>query len=163
MHRQISSRKLAVFGIASAALYGALAATIPNRFLLEVFNCLFLGVVGTVTVVFFPLFLRAIRVREFDRVSQLTIGIILTWFSLILSRGVSVAIQATDEQTRLAATPLIAFAAYIAILGGILHVTAPGMLEGKWRYNKGILAIGLLVGAVIATVAIILQRNGIDV
>lgn len=161
MHRLISSRRLAVFGIAAAVLYGVLSALVPDRFLVQVFNGLFLGVVGTVTVVFFPLFWRAIRVREFDRVSQLTIGIILTWFSLILSRSVSALIEATDEATRLTAAPVIAFAAYLAILGGILHITAPGMVEQKWKYNKRILAFGLFVGAIIATVTIIVQRDGL--
>lgn len=161
MHRLISSRRLAVLAVAAAVLYGVLIATVPDRFLVQVFNGLFLGVVGTVTVVFFPLFWRAIRVRNFDRVSQLTIGIILTWFSLILSRGTSALIEATDEATRQHAAPVIAFAAYIAILGGILHVTAPGMVEDKWKYNRGLLAFGLFVGFIIAAVTIIVQREGL--
>lgn len=159
MHRLISSRKLALFGVAAAFLYAALVVFVPSRFLVEVFNGVFLGVVGTVTVVFFPLFWRAIRVREFDRVSQLTIGIILTWFSLILSRSVSVLIEATEESVRAQAAPVIAFAAYLAILGGILHITAPGMVETKMRYNKRLLFVGLAIGGLIATGAILFQRS----
>lgn len=161
MHKFISSRKLVLFAVIAAALYAVLALLLPERFLMELFNGVFLGVVGAVSVVFFPLAIRAIRNKTFDRVSQLVVGIILTWFSLIGSRALSVLINATGEATRIAASPIIGLLAYMAILGGVLHVTAPGMVENEWKYNKGLLACGLFVGFIVAGIAIFVQRNGL--
>lgn len=160
MHR-ISSRKLVSFALMAAALYFVLLLTVPAGLLTEVFNGVFLGIVGTVTVVFFPLFVRSIRKREFDRVSQMTIGIMLTWVSLILSRSISTAVNAAGPELRTQAAPLIALAAYVAIIGGILHVTAPGMVENEWRYNKRLLATGVIVGLIVAAVTIAVQRQGL--
>lgn len=151
---------LLLAGIA-AAFFGLLVTVVPKHALTEVLNGVFLGIVGAVTVVFFPLFLRSLRAREFDRVSQLTMGIILTWFSLILSRILSVYINATSPAMREVVTPLIAFVTYLAILGGILHITAPGMVEEKWKYNKGLLAVALVIGLLIAAVAVYVQRTGL--
>lgn len=158
--RQILKSRLAQFGAIAVITYVMLVITVPNMILLSLMNSLFLGVVGMVTIVFFPLFIRALKDKAFDRVTQLTIGIILTWFSMIGGRIASVMITTTGEASRIAISPYIAAIAYLAIVGGILHVTAPGMVEHEWRYNKRLLVVGLLVGLLIASGTIFLQTHG---
>lgn len=154
-------------GLANAAivaliLYIVLLLALPTRVFVELLNGIFLGMVGAVTVVFFPLFWRSVRQKKFDRVAQLTIGIILTWFSLILSRSLNVLGKITGETVALASSPLVTLAAYLAIVGGVLHITAPGMMDDRLKYNKGLLAGALIVGAVIACFTIFAQRNGLS-
>lgn len=163
MHRIISSRKLLLLTIAATIVYSLLVALVPTRLLMEILNALFIGIVGAVTIVFFPLFLRSIRLKKFDRVSQLTMGIILTWVSLIINRTLSIYINATDNDVRAMLAPAIAFAAYVAILGGILHISAPGMVEDHWKYNKGVLFLGIVFGVILAGTAIYLQQSGLPV
>lgn len=158
-------KRVAKYGLLNAALiaaivYIALAVLVPSRYLIEVLNGLFLGLVAAVTIVFFPLFLRAVQTKNFDRVSQLTIGIILTWCSLIVSRSLNTIGRVTGTMDTISSSQFVAFAAYLAIVGGILHVTAPGMVEDKLRYNKGLLLLAVVIGSVVATVAVILQRKG---
>lgn len=143
--------------LAALGLYLLSIIIVPAHVLIPILNGIFLGLVGAVTVVFFPLFWRSIRQKRFDRVAQLTIGIILTWASLILSRSASTINRIVGPEA-VTNTHLVTLAAYLAILGGVLHVTAPGMLEDKLRYNRGLLALSLLIGGVIAGVAIYLQK-----
>lgn len=141
-------------------LYLIATVILPTRVFIEILNGIFLGLVVAVTVVFFPLFRRAVVQRNFDRVAQLTIGIILTWASLILSRSASAIGRITGNTEAIAQSPIIPVAAYLAILGAILHVTAPGMLDDRLKYNKGLLAGAILAGAAFACLTIYLQRTG---
>lgn len=153
---RLTRRKLIVFTAAAAVLFFVLDHFFPAAFLVQIFNGMFLGLVGAVAVVFFPLFWRAITRREFDRVSQLSIGIILTWVSLIISRSLNVIGQTQGDLNRLPPSA-IALAAYLAIIGAVLHITAPGMVEQRWVYNKGILIAAVFAGLLIGATAILFQ------
>ena len=123
-------------------------------------NGVFLGLLGAVAVVFAPLIWRAIRARDFDRVSQLVIGIVLNITSLCILRAVSTVSRATDSTWFLKDSPFIALAIYMAILGSILHITAPGMVEARLEHNRRLLFAAIVIGLVIAAVTIIFQRTG---
>lgn len=159
--RLLTASGFANAALLATALYVLALVALPTRVFVEVLNGLFLGMVVAVTVVFFPLFVRAISQRKFDRVAQLTIGIILTWLSLIISRSVNAMGKVLGNTEVLATSPMVTLAAYLAILGGVLHVTAPGMLDDRLRYNKSLLLFAGALGLTIALIMIYLQRNGL--
>lgn len=145
--------------LVAAGVYLLGVVLLPQSVFIELLNGLFLGMIVAVTVVFFPLFWRSVRQRRFDRVAQLTIGIILTWLSLILSRSASTYSRILGDTSTMTGSHVVTLAAWLAIVGGILHVTAPGMLDDKLRYNRGLLLLAALIGVGVAAVAIILQRT----
>lgn len=157
--KRLTRRTLLMASLVALSVYLVLAAALPTRILVAVMNGLFLGMVVSVSVVFAPLIKRAVLLRDFDRVAQLTIGIFLSWTSLIISRSVNTYGKIFDKPGEAAGSGMVAVAAYLAILGGILHVTAPGMVDDKLKYNKGLLALAAMVGAVAAAVAIWLQSG----
>lgn len=156
MHR-LTARKLLAYSLIAVGVYLLLLALVPAPFLIQILNGIFLGVVSAVSIVFFPLFWRAVTHKAFDDVAQLTMGIVLAWASLIIARLTSVFGQATDAAGPLSSSAPVALATYLAILGAILHITAPGMVDSKLVYNRGILALGLAVGVVISCLTILVQ------
>ena len=130
--------KMALFG-ALAIMYVVLRLAVPQPWLSDIMNSLFLGITGTVTVVFAPLAWRAFQDRAFNRVSQLTFGILLTWVSLFGAKLVGHVSQTYYPDISL-------FLSYLAIIGGVLHVTAAGMDGPEWRYHRSLLLCGLLSG-----------------
>lgn len=145
--------------LAATALYIGASWLVPTPVLIELLNGLFLGLAFSVSVVFAPLLWRAIKVKRFDRVAQLTVGIILTWISLALSRLASVVGVIVDRPGSMVGSHIVGLAAYLAVLGGILHITAPGMFEDRLQYNRGILVFAFVVGLGIAAATIFLQRQ----
>lgn len=160
MPKRLTRASLTNLALLATVVYLLGAWLIPPRYFIEILNGLFLGLVASVTIVFFPLFIRAIQTKNFDRVSQLTIGIMLTWFSLIVSRSLNTAGRIGGDIATIANSQFVSVAAYLAIIGGILHITAPGMVEDRLRYNRGLLVLSGVIGAAVAVVAIYLQRNG---
>lgn len=157
---RLTARKLLWFAALATAFLAALFVVVPTGVLTEVLNGVFLGLFGAVCVVFAPLFFRAVRAKDFDRVSQLTIGIALSLNSLLISRGLSVAARSGMDVNMLRDSPFVALAAYLAILGAVLHVTAPGMVERRFVHHRRLLLAAFAVGAAIATATILLQRTG---
>jgi hypothetical protein len=156
---RLTRSTLLIAAVAALGVYLLLASLMSTDLLVEVMNGLFLGMAVVVTVVFFPLIKRALAQREFDRVAQLTVGIVLSWVSMLLSRSVNTYGKIFDVPGKAAGSWLVAVAAYLAILSGILHITAPGMVDDRLKYNKGFLALAAALGAVAAAVAIWLQRG----
>jgi hypothetical protein len=149
--------RLATYGIAAGIAFALLSLVFPNEFLLTVFNSLCIGIVGVVTIVFFPLMRRAWHDKAFDRISQLVTGMALMWLSLLGSRLASLYISITNDANGVAQSPVVTFIAYIAILGGVLHISAPGMSKSEWKYDKRTLGVGVGVGIIIAIIAFALQ------
>lgn len=156
MHR-LTARKLLSYSFLAAVVYLLLTFLLPSALLVQILNGIFVGLVVAVTIVFFPLVWRAITQRAFDDVAQLTIGICLTWASLVISRSTNIFGQVTNTGGGLANSAPVAFATYLAILGAVLHITAPGMVESKLVYNRGILAFALAVGVVLSCLTILVQ------
>lgn len=157
-HLLSKTSRLALFSVAAGAVFAALALFVPNSILLPVMNALCIGIVCTVTVVFTPLIKRSLQDKSFDRVSQLMVGMLLMWLSLIGFRGANLYIAITGKAAEVASSPVIAFLAYMAILGGVLHVTAPAVIsQSDWKKNRKTLAIGVAAGLLLAIAVLVLQ------
>lgn len=157
-HLLSKTSKLALYSVAAGAVFAALALFVPNNVLLPIMNAVCIGIVCSVTIVFLPLIQRSIKDKSFDRVSQLMIGMLLMWLSLIGSRGANIYIGITGKADEVAASPVVAFLAYMAIMGGVLHLTAPALVsQSEWQRNRKVLTIGVVSGLVLALVVLLLQ------
>lgn len=156
---RLTTRKLFIYSVLATGTFILLRTLLPFGVMTELLNGVFLGMTGAVCIVFAPLFWRAVRDRAFDRVTQLTFGIILNMAALFLMRGVSVASR-TFGSDAVRDTLWPALAVYLAILGATLHITAPGMVDEQLRYNRSILLVALLVGFAIAFCTVLIQSRG---
>lgn len=111
------------------ALYWIAAIIIPMDILITLLNVILIAIAIAVTVSFFPGVIEAIRKDSADKVSQLILGIILSWTAVILNRSWSSIARFYDEEWMQNA-PIVGFYIYLAILAGTLHITAPGALNG---------------------------------
>lgn len=136
-------RQIVWFSAVATTLYIVLQFVLDHETLLAIYTGAFFGLVLSITLVFVPAIWRAWNRHDFDNVSQFSVGIACTWGALILSFSANVAGVAISPSLKL-------LASYLAIVGGILHITAPGTVENKLQFNRGMLAMSALLGAIIA-------------
>jgi hypothetical protein len=153
---RLTKRKFFLFCVAVAAIYLVAANTVPSNVLVQVLNGLFIGFSVAVTVVFAPLFWRALREPEFDDISQLTIGMGLMWVSIWISRALN-AYGQTKGFASVINSPVVGFSAYLGVVGLMLHITAPGMVRDRWVYNRRIVYAAVAGGFLIAAAVIWIQ------
>ena len=148
--------RAALFVLLAGVVFALLALVIPKQVLLPVMNAACIGIVGTVTVIFSPLIVRAFKDKEFDRVSQLMIGMLLMWLSLLGSRFTSLYINITGDVS-VAQSPVVAFLAYMAVLGGALHITAPSFVPNSKESIRRNFILGATVGVALTVLTLIAQ------
>ena len=157
---------LALFSIAATGLYLALTYFMPAQMLVSVLNSVFIGTVAAVAVVFLPLFIRAFQDNKFDRVTQLWAGITLVWIALA-SRVVAniYVVSYGGDASIVANSAVMAFSVYLAILGGILHVTAPHARNSEpVTLPRTAISLGLITGILTAVITLACQwKNGCPV
>lgn len=159
-HLLSNTSKLALYSVIAGAVFAALALFVPTYILIPIMNAICIGVVLTVTIIFSPLIARSLHDKSFDRVSQLMVGMLLMWLSLLGSRGASIYINITGRSEEVTSSPVIAFLAYMAIIGGVLHVTAPGIVStNDWAKNRRVLVAGVVSGAILGCLVLWLQHK----
>jgi hypothetical protein len=157
---RFSERGLFVYTGVAAVIFVALLALVPDRSLVPILNSIFLGVAVATYITFAPLIWRAIRQTRFDRVSQLATGVVLMTTSCVVSRFAN-ALSRMDADVSVAWVAnswIVALSGWLGIVAAILFVTAPGMVEERWVYNRRLLAAGWTIGLAIAAVMIYLQN-----
>lgn len=133
--------------------FAILAFVVPASSLLAVMDNLFIGVVGAVTIVYAPMIRRAVADHDFDRISQLTLGIFFTWISLAGTKLANSVLHAPLDTTKLINVYLVSVLAYMAVLGGILHISAPGMSGTEWKYHCKTLVFGIIAGTLVSVIS----------
>lgn len=149
--------KMALLSVGAGGLFALLALVVPNERLLPIMNGICIGIVGTVSVVYWPLLVRAWGDHQFDRVSQLVVGMFLMWLSLLGSRMASLYINITGDSASVANSPVITFLAYMAIIGGVLHISGPAAIDHSWQIDQKSLCRGFIFGTVVAVIAVYVQ------
>lgn len=139
--------------------YIILSQIIPAAWLVVLLNSIFVGVSVSVLFVLSPLAIRAVKTRTFDKVSQLSTGIIVTWVSLLVMRGISVIIHAQNKTAPLVNSPAVSIATYLAIIGGLLYITAPGMPQERLQGNGKSLAFSFIISIILATATYLFQMQ----
>lgn len=145
------------FTAVALAVFLTLLNLMPTPRFVELMNSIFIFVAVAFGIVLAPGIWRAVIKRDFDRASQAAVGIVCLMLSIVVSRIGNVAGRILGDFDRVANSPLIAVAVYLAIIGSLLLVTAPGMVEGKWRYNRGLVIGAITAGLVMAVVVYFAQ------
>lgn len=156
MFRLVNNRFIH-FALAAAGLFMILLWILPTNRLIELMNSIFIFVAVAFTIVLAPGICRAVSHREFDRISQAAVGIFCLAGSIVVSRVGNIVGRVVGDFDVVANSALIAAAVYLGIVGALLLVTAPGMVDGKWRYNRGLVFGAILAGVAMAVSVFLLQ------
>lgn len=166
----ISRNQIFKVALLAAALFVLAASFFTSDTLVRVLNGLLVGISFGVGTAFMPLIVRAFKRRWFDRIDQLAIGILLTWMSLMTSRLANALPRIFPDMTmdEVGRSLLVAVAAYMGIVAGVFHVTSAGMVDdmndppqgpGKLVYNRRLLYASIVLGTVVGSLLIVLQKG----
>lgn len=144
LRRLATSRTLWV-AIACIGSFWLVSAFLPFVTMMEFLNGVALAVAIAVTIAYAPVWVEALTQDRPDRVGQLTLGIGCTWGAFILSRMWSISWRGSGQPDWMENSPVVGFFVYMTILGGILHLTAPGAIDGDVPRRNWIL-IGITIG-----------------
>ena len=140
--------------LALVAAYWMAAFFMPAVLLIQTLNYVLIAVAFAVTVAYLPDVLYAIRMDRIDRVAQLSLGIALSWTAVIINRSWVAAIRIADTEW-MRTSPVIGFYIFLSVLAGVLHITAPGAIDGDIpRRNQIILGLAIGLGVLIAWLVI---------
>lgn len=132
------------------AVYWAVAALVPSIVLIQVLNYVLIAISVAVTVAYIPDVYDAIRMDRVDRVAQLSLGIALSWTAVFINRSWVGVIRLSDQDW-MRVSPVIGFYVLLSVLAGILHITAPGAIDGAIpRRNQVILGLAIGSGVLVA-------------
>jgi len=135
--------------ILSIAAFWAATAMVPIDRLIIALNGLLVGTAVAIAVSYGLIFLDAIFSRPYDRVRQMTLGVLVVWIAIGLAVGGSIYTKMADIPNQ--NTVMVAASRLAAIIAAILQVTAPdfgrGFLHGR---DRKVLAGGMVVGLAVA-------------
>lgn len=148
------SRTLAT-ATALFALYWGAAALIPNGPLMEGLQSLRVAVGVAVTAAYGSVCLEALLAPRPDRVQQLTLGIALAWAAAVFAGCWSLLWRLAGQPSWMLNAGIDGFWIWLQILGGVLHITAPGTADGgtparSWLLLAAGVGAGALAGAALA-------------
>ncbi len=157
----ITRRNLILWGLGLIIFYSLTSFFVEEPPFINLLNGIFFGVSVAVSIVYAPLFLHSIQHPQFDRVSQLSIGIGLVWLSLLCQRLWNTANRYYGSADGAVNSPITGFIIFMAIVGGSLFVTAPGYTLGPppsrfMGKNRNMLVILAIIGGTLTTVIYLL-------
>jgi hypothetical protein len=134
--------------------YWMAALLLPSIILIQALNYVLISVALAVSIAYLPDVLHAIRMDRVDRVAQLSLGIALSWMAVLINRSWVGVIRVTDAEW-MRTSPVIGFYVFLSVLAGVLHITAPGAVDGVIpKRNQIILGVAIGVGLLVAWVVI---------
>ena len=140
------------------ALFWVVAYFTPAYILIQIMNYVFIAVAVAVIVSFMPSVLVALkRGYPIDRVAQLTIGIPLAWLASTMIRLWSAGSRILELEW-MRNSPVIAFCLFLSACAGVLHLTAPGAIDGHIPHKNWVI-VGVAVGAGCLIAGILIGMN----
>ena len=152
---KITTPKLLVWAVFLTLIFLLINNFVDSRILISVLNGIFFGISAAVLIVYSPLIHYTITNNVFDRISQLCIGIGLVWLSMVAQRGWSMYNRFFGNINATANSPFTGFIVFVAILGGVLFVSAPGYNNSLPRFagkNREMLTWFAVIGGLITGV-----------
>lgn len=128
--------------------YCAVASVVPTKALITALSGAFLGIAGVVLFVYGPLIAASIT-GKFHRVAMLALGMGCIFLSFVMLRVWSIYTRAYGSPPELVNHPVVGYIVFVALMGGILHVTAPGYPVEPVKHHFGGRYRWLIVGAII--------------
>lgn len=123
---KVNVSTLLIGALGAIFIYTIGLAFIPVKLFIAILNGIFIGITVAVAIVYMPLICWTMRQKNFDRVSQLAIGIGCLWAGLFGNRVWALYNRLYGNASDALNSPVVAAMIFIAIAGGILFVTAPG-------------------------------------
>lgn len=111
-------------------LFWGLALAIPQGTLMRLLNIGTLSVSVAVVTTYMPVWLRTLCKTTLDGPEALSLGIGCTWISEIGQRLWSIAWRGLDQPLWMTQSPLLPMLLYLTLIGGVQHITAPGVISG---------------------------------
>lgn len=138
----------------------ALRAALGPGLLMSVLNGVFAGAVVTIVAAYYQLIVTAIRGDgEYDRVGQMTLGLLLLWVSVVTIVGVSIYARSTEAEYFTAPYTAAAASRYLAIIAAVLQLRSLdysfALFHGR---DKTMIGASLVLGAAVAVTTIVLQQ-----
>lgn len=162
MTTELVSRKIVLGAIAAFAVYTAALFVFPPMYFIEVLAALFLGTVAAGTVVYNRfLWHTFFSPQPMTSVRKMTLGIMCGWLANIVLAIYAVIDRAKINNQLSYEEAFISGSLMLALLSGFLQVAAPGCEEADMKAKDlRALYIGLIVGLIVAAIAIAMQRLG---
>ncbi|WP_262027555.1 hypothetical protein [Microvirga sp. Mcv34] len=130
---------------AAFGVYWILAAIIPNDEWLAFLRSLLLIVSLAVAIAYSRPVLFALAHHQYDRVIHLTLGITLGWIATLLSSLWGLIWRISGQPAWMLNNDIVGAFFWLQFLAAVLHLTAPGAVDGKVPTRSW-----LLVGVTIA-------------
>lgn len=154
----------------SAALYAILIATVPQNFLIPLFNGVFVGMSLSVTLIYWPIIKTAVWPKQrtsedkfyYDRddedVKVYAVSALLLWIAFVIMKLLGVASAVAGREPWWIAAPYSLFATYLAILAALGQIAAPSLGHSVGiRTDKKLVYVALGSGLLLAIVVVIVQ------
>jgi hypothetical protein len=144
---------LTLFGL--TALYWIIAYFTEFENWIVFMNAILLWVAITVLISYVRPVCLAIERGRVDKVDYLILGIVASWVAQIASRMWSTIYRATGQPNWMFESDILGYIIFIYIIGGVLHITAPGTIGGKVPHRNWIkVGFAVSTGAVLAATLI---------
>ena len=129
--------------------YWPVAFLAPNHYTIELLRIAQAAIGVTVVTAYMPMALRALLSKNPDRVGQLSMGITLGFSSLVFSGLWFLLWRMGGQPAWMLSSEFAGFVIWMSILAGVLHVTAPGAINGMVP-RRNLIILGLTMGAAVA-------------
>ena len=118
-------------------------------------NAILLLVAISVLIAYFKPICYAVATGKIDRIDYLIMGVVLSWLSTILNRLWSTIYRSTGQPSWMFESDVLGYFIWMAIIGGILHLAAPGAIDGKVP-TKNWIRVGVAVSGGIGLAMVLL-------
>lgn len=157
MFKRVEVNRVLLWGVILALLYVTGRFTLGTENLIIALNGAFVGAVIAYMVAFSDILRDAVFGHgPYDRVRQMALGFMLVWVAVML--GVFSSVYARSTLNNVPFNEMTPIARYLAIVGGVVQITAPdfgmGLLYGR---DRRLLVIAISAGILAALTVIVLQ------
>lgn len=157
MLRKLLISKVLYAGLAIAALYVGLHATLGLTRFVILMNGAFIGACIAFIIAFYDLFEDAILTRgEYDRVRQMALSMLIIWLALAFGTASSIYGIMTGGYVQL--SEFAAISRYLAIVGGVAQITSPDVGQSLFfGRDRKLLLFAIITGIVASIILIAIQ------
>lgn len=142
------------------ALFWILSAVVPQRIMMQVLNICVMSVSVAVLVTYMPIWIRTLCKPRMDGPEALSLGIGCTWVAEIGQRIWSILWRGLDQPFWMTQSMILPFLLFLTVIGGVQHITAPGVINGELPARNWI-ALGASAGiATLLTLLLVWRSYG---
>jgi|WetSurMetagenome_2_1015567.scaffolds.fasta_scaffold542253_2 hypothetical protein len=143
--------------VSLAALYAILQIVLGLDDFIILLNGAFVGAGITYIIAFSDILRDAVTGKgPYDRVRQMALGMIIVWCALVV--GIIASVYGRASGRYMSYSELTPMSRYLAIVGGIVQITAPDIGQGLfYGRDRRLLIFALGVGIIVALVLILVQ------